>query len=268
MRYGLMNSPLRPLLQEIEVLGALGFDYLEITMDAPFAHHTLIREQKEAILTALNRHGMALTCHLPTFVSTADLTDSLREASIQETLASMRCAADLQPLKVVVHPSIIRGLGAMLRDLADEHARTTLARLVKEAERLNLTICLENMMPNSQSLVRPEDFDDILHTYSSIQMTLDIGHAHINGRMQRILAFIDRFGDRIGHIHASDNFGRNDDHLPIGAGAIDFPAVVKALRNIGYDDTITLEVFSKDRDYLRISREKLAGMFASPASPR
>ena len=68
--------------------------------------------------------------------------------------------------------------------------------------------------------------------------------------------------NRIGHVHASDNSSRDDEHLPVGVGTIDFPEFVKALKGIGYDDTITLEVFSRDRDYLRISREKLAAMFA------
>jgi sugar phosphate isomerase/epimerase len=38
--------------------------------------------------------------------------------------------------------------------------------------------------------------------------------------------------------------------------------VVKALKEIGYSKTITLEVFSKDREYLVISRHKLEKMFA------
>ena len=50
--------------------------------------------------------------------------------------------------------------------------------------------------------------------------------------------------------------------LPVGAGTVNFSEIVNALKNIGYDDTITLEVFSKDRDYLKISREKLEAMFS------
>jgi len=263
MRYGAMNSPLHPLLQEVEALGGLGCDYLEITMDAPHAHYTVIREQKDALLKGLQRRGMAVVCHLPTFVSTADVTESLREASLQETIQSMRAAAELQPLKVVLHPSVIHGLGAMMRDLSRRHAAAALSHLLKEADRLNLSVCVENLMPSSLALVRPEEFDSVFEMFPKAKLTLDTGHAHIAGGTQRILAFIERFSDRIGHVHASDNFGRNDDHLPIGAGTVDFPAVVKALQEIGYDDTITLEVFSRDRDYLRISRDKLAGMFAA-----
>ncbi len=266
MQYGAMNSPLHPLLQEVAALGSLGFDYLEVTMDAPYAHYSVLRERKKEILQALARHGMGLVCHLPTFVSTADLTESLREASIQETLHSMRTAADLNPLKVVLHPSIIHGLGAMLPDMARQFATAAMVRLLSEAERLDLPICVENMMPNSLSLVRPEDFDELLQQFPKAKLTFDIGHAHIKGGMQRVLGFIHRFPDRIGHIHVSDNSGRGDEHLPIGAGRIDFPAVLEALQAIGYDQTITLEVFTKDRDYLRISREKWVAMRSKLAS--
>jgi sugar phosphate isomerase/epimerase len=118
MLYGAMNSPLAPLLKEVEQIGVLGFDYLELTMDPPYAHHAAIGQQKEALLGTLERFGMALVCHLPTFVSTADLTKSLREASIQETILSLRTASELEPLKVVLHPSVIQGLGAMMKDQA------------------------------------------------------------------------------------------------------------------------------------------------------
>ena len=41
----------------------------------------------------------------------------------------------------------------------------------------------------------------------------------------------------------------------------DFSKVVKAIKEIGYDDTITLEVFSRDRDYLKMSKKKMEEMF-------
>jgi sugar phosphate isomerase/epimerase len=59
----------------------------------------------------------------------------------------------------------------------------------------------------------------------------------------------------------SDNYGKEDQHLPIGAGIIDFSKVVKALKGIGYNDTMTLEVFSRDRDYLKMSKKKMEEMW-------
>ena len=74
-------------------------------------------------------------------------------------------------------------------------------------------------------------------------------------------SFIHLYGYRIGHVHANDNFGKEDNHLPIGAGVIDFEKIMRELKDAQYDESITLEVFSKDRDYLRFSMEKIKQMW-------
>lgn len=262
MRYGAMNSPVVPLLQEIELIGGLGFDYIEVTMDAPYAHYSEIKARKKQILKALDSFGMQLACHLPTFVSTADITEAIRQASINETIKSMEVAVEIGAIKAVLHPSFIQGLGAMMPDISRKNADASMKQLLDRAENIGLPVCVENLFPNSLSLAAPKDFEDLFRRFPRACMTLDTGHAHIGGGTEKILSFIKRFPDRIGHVHASDNRGRADDHIPVGAGTIDFAEVVKALKEIGYNKTITLEVFSKDRHYLVISRHKLEKMFA------
>ena len=64
MRFGAMNFPVRPVLEELDAIGALQMDYLELAMDSPMAHYRLIREQKDAIRRTLWRWKMGLVCHL------------------------------------------------------------------------------------------------------------------------------------------------------------------------------------------------------------
>jgi sugar phosphate isomerase/epimerase len=147
---------------------------------------------------------------------------------------------------------------------ARQYDLASLEAMVEKAERLGLCLCLENMFPRSNSLVDPDDFVEIFERFPELKMTFDIGHANIGGSGgKRALGFLERFHDRIEHIHASDNFGKEDNHLPVGAGTVDFPKIIKAIKGVGYDKTITLEVFSRDRDYLKISREKLVDLFAA-----
>jgi len=261
MLYGAMNFPVRPILQELEAFSGLGFDYLELTMDPPKAHHTTIHQQRDHILKKLQEFQMRLVCHLPTFVSTADLTDSLRETSVREILDSLEVAASLDPLKIVLHPAHISGLGVFVVDRAKKFALDSLSQIVEKAEKLGLQLCIENMFPRSNSLVQPQDFIEIFEKFPTLKFTLDTGHAHIGSTGdRRNLEFLAKLSDRIAHVHASDNFGKEDNHLPIGAGTIDFQKIVKGLNAIGYDSTVTFEIFSKDRDYLRISRKKFAEM--------
>lgn len=264
MLYGAMNFPVKPVLQELESLALLGFDFLELAMDPPAAHCAAIRDQKAELLAALERHKMQLVCHLPTFVSLADLTDGIRQASLAEVLKALETAASLAAEKVVAHPAVISGMGALVPELSRQYAFESLAAIASRAADLKICLCLENMFPRSRFGVEVDDFKDIFNRFPTLKLTLDTGHAHIGSpRGKRVIRYIEAFADRIGHIHVSDNFGKEDNHLPIGAGVIDFPKVMKALKDIGYDDTITLEVFSRDKDYVRISREKLSAMTAA-----
>ncbi|MEJ2657119.1 MAG: sugar phosphate isomerase/epimerase [Desulfobacterales bacterium] len=264
MLYGAMNFPVKPILNELEAISELGFDYLELTMDPPQAHYSIIRQQKKRLLKALDRKKMRLICHLPSFVYTADLTRGLRQASLNEVLKSLEVASELGCLKAVLHPGYILGLGIFVMDQSRKYALESLDAIMEKADRLDLILCLENLFPKTHSLMEPEDFAEIFVKFPNLKMTLDTGHAHIKDKEgKRAVKFIERFPDRIGHIHISDNLGEADNHLPVGAGTVDFYKIVKALKGIGYDDTITLEVFSKDREYLKMSRNKVAAMFAN-----
>jgi sugar phosphate isomerase/epimerase len=262
MLYGAMNSPLRPLIDEMKAVAELKFDYLELAMDPPHGDARTIKKQKRELLEGLKQYDLGLVCHLPTFLSTADLTDRLRQASIEEVLASLEVAAEMQPLKVVLHPSYMMGLGAFVPDLTKAYALESLEIIVEKAHALGLCLCLENMFPRTQWLVNPEEFVEILAKFPTVNLLLDIGHAHIDDAGgKKCLRFIELFQSRIGHLHVSDNFGKEDQHLPIGAGVIDFSRVLKALKKTRYSDTITLEVFSRDRDYLKLSRKKIEEMW-------
>jgi len=262
MLYGAVNSPLCPVVDELKAIAELKFDYLELAMDPPYCDSKKLRKQKREIRESLTQRNLGLVCHLPTFLSTADLTDRIRKASIDETIDALEFAAEMEPIKVVLHPSYVVGLGAFVPELVRAQGMESLEILVEKAHALGLCLCLENMFPRTQWLINPEEFVDILAKFPTVNLLLDIGHAHIeDAGGKKCLRFIEMFHGRIGHLHVSDHFGKEDQHLPIGAGVIDFLKILGALKKIGYNDTITLEVFSRDREYLKMSKKKIEGMW-------
>lgn len=264
MLYGAMNFPIKPILDEIEDIAALGFDYLELAMDPPNAHFSTIRDNRGQIQSALDTHSMKLVCHLPTFVSIADLTESIRSASLNEMLNSLEVAAQLNALKVVLHPGHIGGLGIYVKDMALTYGMDSLEIIIAKADQLGLCVCLENMFPRFQTFFAPRHFNEILKQFPNLKLALDTGHANIdNPEANRVHDFITKFGQRIGHVHLSDNLGKRDDHFQLGKGIIDFEKIARALRECGYDDTITLEIFSEDRQHLQSNREAFAAMLAA-----
>ena len=261
MKYGAMNFPIKPIVREIAEIGELGFDYVELTMDPPEATPQKIWSQKRGILGLLATYKLDIMGHLPTFVLTADLYESLRKASIEENLIALEAAADLGIKKMALHPGYITGLGRFVADEAKRYALASIEILLKKANSLHITLCIENMFPQSHFLSEPREFQPLFDAFPEIRLTLDIGHANLGGGKNRSADFIRLYGYRIGHVHACDNFGKEDSHLPVGAGMIDFEKILRRLKETQYDETITLEVFSRDRDYLRLSRDKIKALW-------
>ncbi|NWF92951.1 MAG: sugar phosphate isomerase/epimerase [Syntrophaceae bacterium] len=257
MRYGAMNFPIKPLLKEIEEIGEMGFDYVELTFDPPEAIPQRVLAQKKQILDLLHRYRMGIVGHLPTFLWTSDLYESLRRVSVQETLDALDAGSELGIEKFVLHPGYITGLGKFLMDRAKGYGMASIETVQKKATSLGITLCIENIFPQAHFLSSPHEFQEVFQSFPDLRLTLDIGHANLGGGKNKSSEFIHQYGHRISHVHANDNFGKEDNHLPIGAGIIDFEKILSELKEARYDETLTLEVFSKDRDYLKISKEKI-----------
>jgi sugar phosphate isomerase/epimerase len=264
MKYGASGFPIKPVCEEIQRVADLGFDYFELSMDPPEGHWTKICELENQIMAILADTGMPVICHLPCFVYTPDLTPAIRRASLDEMKHSLDAAAGINVHKAVLHPGYITGMGMFAMDAAKKYAHTALTAIVAHARDLNIQLCFENMFPSYHLNFEPESFEDLFKEFPGLKMTLDTGHANIGDPEQtRLGQFVTRLAPYIGHVHISDNFGKKDDHMAVGKGNIDFKSLVSSLKQAGYDDTITFEVFSANTDDLVNSRERIEFLFSN-----
>ncbi|MGC8660342.1 MAG: sugar phosphate isomerase/epimerase family protein [Desulfomonilaceae bacterium] len=127
-----------------------------------------------------------------------------------------------------------------VRSLVLREKRRALAELVKYAGKNSVAINLENLSETA------EDFEIVLADVPNLGITIDVGHANLHCAQNKSLSLIERLGQSIRHVHLHDNLGGNsskdDLHLQVGAGNIDFESILEALVAAGYDRTITLEV--------------------------
>ncbi len=266
MRLGAMNNPIQSLPGQIDEIAGLGFDLLELAMDPPQAHHSQVWKMRNSFSRRLQQAGLGLICHLPTFVYPADLTASIRQASITELLEAARVAAGLGAEKVVLHPPLVNGLGSHVPELSSRYVAEALHRVIRHATGLGLSVCLENMFPAYGGFWHPDHFDSWLEEYPQLRLTLDAGHANIGSKSVKALAFVRRYGRRIGHLHLSDNDGRRDQHQALGTAGVDFRSLAAAATSLSADITATLEVFSPDRAQLAASRKAWLAMLKAAGS--
>ena len=89
-------------------------------------------------------------------------------------------------------------------------------------------------------------------------MHLDIGHANLSVPYNTTGEILEAWGKRLRHVHLHDNKGGSADlHLPLGAGTLNFRWALGELIRCGFDETITLEVFTPDRHFFAYSRDVL-----------
>lgn len=93
---------------------------------------------------------------------------------------------------------------------------------------------------------------------TSVGLCLDTGHAQRVG--EDPLAWLDEFGDRIHGVHLKDmvpdQSGRYHDAI-VGRGALDLPALVKKLKELGFKGYFSLEYESDPSNPLPAMRECL-----------
>lgn len=250
MRFGAMNNPMIDVLEEIASFRDLGFDFVDLTLEPEQTYSATVKT--DVIAGALERAGMFAVGHTAWYLPIASPFPEFRELARQELVRCMKVLRDLGVNKMNVHPH--HKIPLHDEEWIVAQNTDTIARLADDAEELGITILLENMPGFS----RVTHMKPLLETVPSTRFLIDVGHANLDSPYNRAEELLSNFGHRLGHVHVSDNRGGHDDlHLPLGVGNINWLQVTRLIKNTGYDDTITVEVFGDDDDYLKMSLHKI-----------
>lgn len=254
MELAYMNHPARNILDEARWAAANGFDALDLTIEGPAA---LLDSFDPAELRAiLDAASMRVVGHTAWYLPFASPVERVRRAAIEEVAASLPVFAAIGARLVNVH--ITRGVPLYGNDDELKRNGASFAELAQLAEPYGIQIVVEH--PPSRRFGLTE-ICTILDADPRLGLHLDVGHAFVAGiDLEQLL---DQLGSRLWHVHFSDNRGQDDDHMPIGAGKIDWQATIRLLKQFGYDDVITLEVFDQDHDFLLLSAQKVRGWWAT-----
>lgn len=248
MLIGMMNDPRKDVLQEARWAVDQGFEFLDLTIEGPEA--ALGQFDPQALRKVLAQAGMGVVGHTAWYLPFASPVERVRRAAVEEVAATLPVFAEIGAKLVNVH--IARGVNTFGPESMLRLNGASFAELAELAQGYGIRIMVEHP---PESGVGVDQIETILQADARLGFHLDIGHAHVGG--DRLEGLLKAFGDRLCHVHASDNRGFADDHMPLGSGRIDWLRAVRLLKAQGYQGTITLEVFTEDRDYLLQSAEKL-----------
>jgi sugar phosphate isomerase/epimerase len=249
MLIGAMNFPGRSVAKEVHRIAEDGFDFLDLTLEPPAAWLPDGRE----VARLCGDLGLRIVGHTAYYLPIASTFPELRRTARDLFGRALDTFADAGVELVNVHPDQRVPLQAL------EHVRSAnadaIGNLAADAGERGLKLMVENL---DRLFASVSDVKSILDAVPEAGFHLDIGHANLRlglGEKNRTQSFLEALGDRLWHVHVSDNSGGAEDrHLPLGAGNIDWKAAVRALKASGYDGTVTLEIFSREREHLRTSR--------------
>lgn len=198
-----------PLESALETLAPMT-DLVEIMNDGP--HHI---ENTDL----LDSYSISYSFHAPSRgVNIASVLEPIRQASVDVTGQCIALAGEVNGA-VVVHPGYFAWEEE--REKALKQFKKSLFELNRIASDQSVTYYLENMGNWNYFFLR---FPDEMEILDGVGLALDVGHANLN-------ACLDGFLSRpFCHVHLHDNDGKDDSHLPVGSGTIDFQAVIQALK--------------------------------------
>lgn len=159
-------------------------------------------------------------------INIACIYDSVRKASMKETVDTIKAANKLGIDRVTVHP----GLSSMsvhgIEKSYITKAKESMKELEKASHEFGTTLAIENM-PDMYFFLgsKASELKEIVEG-TDLGICFDIGHANTADQIDEM---IDTFGDRIVNIHIHDNKGSKDEHLTLGKGSIDFSGIMPRL---------------------------------------
>jgi sugar phosphate isomerase/epimerase len=145
---------------------------------------------------------------------------------------------------------------------AREEKQSLLRALCAYGRENGVLISLENLSETAT------DLGPVLEAVPDLGLTLDVGHGQLLTDTNTSFGIIENLSACIKHIHLHDNRGgrgvKDDLHLPLGDGIIDFPGIFERLVKKGYDGTVTLEL---EKEVLESSRKRIRQIVCNANRP-
>ncbi|MGO9139211.1 MAG: sugar phosphate isomerase/epimerase family protein [Syntrophales bacterium] len=225
-------------IEQIHEVGKLGYPFAEISLYVPED----VERELEELLRLKTLYGINYLAHYPNEDDTFD-AKILEERFVPRMKRLFDLSGALGITKGTFHfwmdeRYVSREATSRKIALADE--------MVASARNAGVVLCIENLSE------RYYHFMPIFDEVPDLRMTLDIGHGQLLSRENTSFGFIENCFSRIEHVHVHDNRGgkspKDDIHLPLGDGIVDYRRILALLKEKGYESTMTMEITLSDME--------------------
>jgi len=194
-------------------------------------------ENSESLLSYSTHFSIHAPCR---GTNIASLLEPIRRASVEVIEQCFLIAAEVNA-RVIVHPGYFAW--AEERTKAERQLVMSIADLTSLANEYSVSYFIENMGNWDYFFLKTPDE---LPLIGDTPFALDVGHAHLNSCLAEFLRL------PAGHYHLHDNNGKEDSHVAVGEGTIDFDPVMKAILKNKVLPVIEVATFDGVRKSIRM----------------
>ncbi len=229
------------VLPEIRASGFLEIEICSFPAHLDYHNESDVRRAGD-LICELGLHPLSFHAPFADRIDITSMDEGVREEAVHDLLQACDAAKMLGCHHVVLHPGPERAGRPPDAEFVQHmsHAAASLNRVADHCCSLGLHLLLENMLPH----LLFGRLSDMLHLLGEIKTCevgacLDTGHAHLAGELG---VAIPKLSGHLKMLHANDNKGDRDAHLPPGEGMIDWRFVVRELHRCAFQGPLVLEL--------------------------
>ncbi len=252
MQLGLVTNPRNSLAAEIAWLADNGFGLIDLALEAPAAAPELVKWVD--VKADVAARGLTVICRAATYLPLENPAPLIRQAALDELRRAIDATAAVGSSLCTVR---FRGWPGHLDEASGyEYYRQLFGVLLRHGGERGVQIALENRPENEHQL---KWFREIFNRLPTLKLAYHLGHGNVGTLQSMTREYLFALADRLVHVRISDNDGRHNAYLPLGApaqGGLDFRRDLQTLRSFRYEGTIALEI-DGDRRWAMASADLL-----------
>ncbi|MCQ2429492.1 MAG: sugar phosphate isomerase/epimerase [Clostridia bacterium] len=234
---GMSTSGLDPTEEVLADYAREGITHIEVSI----GNDDFDRIDWPTVRALCGKYGITLwSVHLPfapfTLLDPSSLDEGRRVFTVDRFRALMAAAAAVGADKFVVHASA-EPIPDAERAARMAQSKRSMAELADYAAGLGAVVCVEDL-PRTCLGHDSAELLDLLSADDRLRCCLDTNHL----LSEELPDFIRAVGEKIVTLHVSDYDRVNERHWLPGEGVIRWPAVLDALRSVGYDGPWMYEI--------------------------
>jgi len=248
----------KPVVEACKEAKAAGFDAIElaigtsgeISLDS--SQESLARLRREIEDTGIEIAGLA--CPLGWQWPFTSEDPAVRAKAHECHRKALWAANALGTDAVLVLPGVVDvpwdpSIPVVGYEEAYKRATDEIGKLIGDAEAAGAVICIENVW--NKMLLSPREIVEFVDQFDSpwVQVYFDVGNCVVIGYPQHWIRII---GRRIKRVHIKDfrrSVGNLNGFVDLLSGDVDWPEVIQALKEVGYNGPITAEMIPPYRYY-------------------